>query len=138
MIHHIWRWIMGKPLSMDIRLRVLACVDAGHSRRAAAARFDVSASFVVKLCALRRREGSAAPARQGRPPGCKLAPFRDFLCARVDAEPDITMPELANALHEAHGIAAAPAELSRFLIKAGYTYKKIADRHGTRTQPRPA
>lgn len=32
---------MGKPLSMDLRARALAAVDAGMSRRAAARRFDV-------------------------------------------------------------------------------------------------
>jgi hypothetical protein len=38
-------------------------------------------------------------ARQGRPPGQgKLMPFAGFLGTRVEAEPDITMPELAEAL----------------------------------------
>ena len=39
---------MGKPLSIDLRVRALAAVDAGLSRRAAAERFGVSASSVIR------------------------------------------------------------------------------------------
>ena len=49
----------------------------------------------------------------------------------VDAEPDITMPEPAEALASAHGVLATPAMLSRHLIhRLGFTYGKIADRNG--------
>ncbi len=40
---------MGKPLSMDLRERVVAFVGAGHGRRAAARHFHVSASDVSRL-----------------------------------------------------------------------------------------
>lgn len=69
---------MGKPLSLDLRRRIVACVEAGLSRRAAAAKFDVSPSFVVELMRRYRETGSLEPARQGRPPGGRLladAPF---------------------------------------------------------------
>jgi len=109
-------------------------VETGYSRRAAGRHFDVSASFVMKFMARVRVTGSIEPARQGRPPGKgKLAPFALFLGTRVDAEPDITMPELAGALFEAHGIRVSPAALSRFLIREGYSYKKNADRNRTRS-----
>jgi len=125
---------MGKPLSVDLRERVVAFVGAGHGRRAAARHFHVSASFAVKLLARARATGTLEPARQGRPPGTgKLAPFAGFLGTRVDTEPDITMPELAGALFEAHGIRVSPAALSRFLIREGYSYKKNADRNRTRS-----
>ena len=124
---------MGKPLSIDLRERVLAFVEAGRSRRAAARHFHVSASFAVKLMARAGVTGTIEPARQGRPPGQgKLAPFASFLGTRVDAEPDITMPELAEVLFEAHGVNVTPAALSRFLIRAGYSYKKNPDRNRTR------
>ncbi len=116
---------MGKPLSVDLRERVVAFVGAGHGRRAAARQFHVSASFAVKLLARARATGTIEPARQGRPPGTgKLAPFGAFLGTRVDTQADITMPELAEALFEAHGVRASPAALSRFLIREGYSDKK--------------
>ena len=50
---------MPKPYSLDLRERVLSYVDEGHSRRAAAAHFRVSVSFVVNLVkAFRVREAS--------------------------------------------------------------------------------
>ena len=38
---------MGKPYSIDLRDRVQTEVESGQSRRAAARRYDVSASFAV-------------------------------------------------------------------------------------------
>ena len=129
---------MSKPYSSDLRERVVAYVAAGHSRRAAAERFDVSPSFAVKLMARVRETGSSEPARIGRPRGGgKLAPCRAFLIACVEARPDITMPELAAKLEAEHGVEAHPASLSRVLCKAGFTYKKIADGLGTRTLAGP-
>lgn len=116
---------MGKPLSVDLRTRIRRFVDAGHSRRAAAAHFAVSPSSVIKLMARVGATGSVDPARQGRPRGSgKLAPFSDFLKAQVEAVADMTMPELAEVLHDTHGLSATPAALSRFLIREGYSYKK--------------
>jgi transposase len=90
---------MGKTYSQDLRDRVQAHVAAGRSRRDAARRFGVSASFAVRLAAHVLRTGTSAPVAQGRPPGGgKLAPVMGFLIARVEAQPDITMPELAAAL----------------------------------------
>jgi len=67
---------MGKPYSIDLRERVQAKVESGQSRRGAVRRYDVSASFVVKLADRILRTGSAEPARQGRPSGGdKLAPY---------------------------------------------------------------
>ena len=89
---------MGKPYSIDLRERVQAEVEGGQSRRGAARRYDVSASFAVKLAARVSQTGSAEPARQGRPPGGgKLAPYVTALLGWIDAEPDITMPELKAA-----------------------------------------
>ena len=116
---------MGRSYSLDLRVRVAAFVDAGHSRRAAARHFGVIDSFAIKLLRRQARSGSPAPARQGRPPGRgKLAPDEAFLIRCVEARPDITMPELAVRLLEEHGVVAAPATLSRLLCRHGFNYKK--------------
>ena len=118
---------MGKPHPIELRDRVQAEIEGGESRRAAARRFKVSASFAVKLAARVTRTGSAAPARQGRPPGGgKLAPYLAMLIGWVEAEPDITMPELAAKLRAETGVAAHPASLSRVLRQAGFSVKKNA------------
>jgi len=128
---------MGKSYSPDLRDRVAGLVEGGGSRRGSARHFGVSPSFAVKLMARVRATGSTAPAVQGRPPGSgKLAPHLAFLIGRVEAEPDITMPELARVLKEERGVEAAPASLSRVLCAAGFTYKKSADGIGARARRR--
>ncbi len=126
---------MTKSYSIDLRERVIAHVEDGHTCRAAARTFNVSASFAIKLVSRWRATGSAAPARQGRPPGGgKLAPHRDFLIERVENTPDITMPELAAELEAERGVRVVPASLSRFLCAAGFSYKKNTSGHGTRAR----
>ena len=126
---------MTRSYSLDLRVRVIAFVEAGHSRRAAARHFGVSDIFAIKLLHRRARSGSPAPARQGRPRGTgKLAAYERFLVQVVEAKPDITMPELAARLMDQHGVRAQPATLSRFLCRRGFTYKKIPDRGGGRSR----
>jgi transposase len=126
---------MGSPYSLDIRERVQLVVEGGASRRAAARLFDVSASFAVKLVDRIRRTGSAAPARQGRPPG-KLAAHLAALLDWVEAEPDITMPELSAKLAAEKKVTAHPASLSRVLLKAGLSFKKNSAGLGDRARGR--
>ena len=126
---------MGKSYSGDLRERVVRFVAGGRSRRQAAAHFEVSPSFAVKLLARHTKTGDSTPAKQGRPPGGgKLSRHREFLIRRVEEKPDITMPELAEELEGAFRIKASPASLSRFLCKAGFTYKKNANGLGARTR----
>ncbi|WP_246777287.1 IS630 transposase-related protein [Microvirga sp. VF16] len=115
---------MGHCYSLDLRVRVATFVEAGHSCRAAARHFKVSDSCAIKLMQRKRHSGLLAPARQGRPPGGgRLEPYEAFLIQTVEAKPAITMPELAARLREEHGIVAAPAMLSRFLCRRGFSYK---------------
>ncbi len=118
---------MGKAHSGDLRERVYGEIAGGQSRRSAARRFGVSASTGVRLARRMIETGSLEPARQGRPPGGgKLAPYRELLIGWVEAEKDITMPELAVRLAEQCEVNVHPASLSRFLRGAGYSFKKNA------------
>ena len=117
---------MPKPYSPDLRERVVNFVEAGHSRRAAAAHFAVSVSFVVNLMTAYRLGGSLAPKPLGGRRHAKLDPHRVFLLRRVAEKDDITMPELAEDLATACGAKADPASLSRGLIRNGYRFKKNA------------
>lgn len=126
---------MGSCRSDDLRCRVTAAVAAGSSRRAAAARFGVSVSSAIRWAARAASEGSPVPRKQGRPAGKgPLAAHLDFLIAAVEAEPDLTMPELAVRLRAERGVSAAWASLSKLLCRAGFTYKKTADGVGMRTR----
>jgi transposase len=118
---------MGKSVSHDLRLRMVRGIAAGKSRRAVAARFEVAPSTAVRLQARFTATGSVDPARQGRPKGSgKLGPYREAILDKVKAQPDITMPDLAAWLEAAHGVTADPSNLSKFLCRHGFTYKKNA------------
>ena len=116
---------MGKSSSVDLRVRIVGEIERGQSRRAAARRFGVSAATAVRLAQRKARTGSLAPARQGRPAGSGLLGAHiDALVGWVDADGDITMPELAARLLAERGVKAHPASLSRLLIWQGFTVKK--------------
>ena len=102
----------------------MSYVEAGHSRRAAAAHFRVSPSFVINLMTAFRERGAVAPKALGGWRHSKLDPHRVFILRRVAEKDDITMPELAGELHAANGVKADPASLSRWLIRNGLSFKK--------------
>jgi transposase len=116
---------MGRSSSSDLRVRIVGEIERGGSCRGAARRFGVSAATAVRLAQRKARTGSVMPARQGRPLGSgSLSAHIDVLIGWVDAEGDITMPELATKLLAEHGVQAHPASLSRLLLDAGFTVKK--------------
>ncbi len=116
---------MPKAYSLDLRERVVGFVENGHSRRAAAAHFQVSVSFVVNLMKAVRTRGSFEAKPSGGRRHAKLEPHRSFLLALLVEKADITMPELAGAFAAATGETVDPAWLSRGLIRAGYRLKKL-------------
>jgi len=124
---------MPRAYSLDLRKRVAGFVASGHSRRAAAAHFDVSVSFVVKLIRAAGTSGRLDPRPSGGRRHAKLEPHRAFLLARLAEKDDITMPELAGELEAATGTTATPSSLSRWFIRNGYRFKKNAAGQRTRS-----
>jgi transposase len=124
---------MPKAYSLDLRERVVRFVEAGRSRHAAAAHFQVSVSFVVNLMKAYIASGRLAPKPSGGRRHAKLEPHRAFLLACVVTKNDITMPELSAELVAATGTKAEPASLSRWLIRNGYRFKKNAAGERTRS-----
>ena len=115
---------MPKPYSLDLRERVAAYVEASHSRRAAAAHFSVSPSFVINLMTALRERGGLAPKPLGGRRHAKLEPHRDYLLRRIEEKDDITIPELAAELLAQSGMKADPASLSHWFIRNGLSFKK--------------
>lgn len=128
---------MGQAVSRDLRLRLVRGIAAGKSRRAVAAQFEVAPSTAVRVQARYAVTGSVDPARQGRPAGSgKLGAYRRAILDKVIAKPDITMPELGVWLEGEHGVRVDPSNLSKFLCREGFTYKKNAAGLGARTPRR--
>ena len=108
---------MPKAYSLDLRKRVARFVEAGQSRHAAAAHFQVSVSFVVNLMKTYYTSGRLVPKPSGGRRHAKLEPYRAFLLAPVAEKDDITMPELSAELVAATGTKVEAASLLRWLIR---------------------
>lgn len=128
---------MTRPYSVDLRERVVTFVESGHSCHQAAAHFQVSVSFVVKLMKSYRSSGRITARPIGGRRHAKLDAHRIFLVRRVGEKKDITMCELAAELLAETGTQAAPASLSRWFIRNGYSVKKNAFGQRTRSSGRP-
>ena len=126
---------MGKPLSMDLRARALAAVDGGISRRAAAGRFGVSMSSVIRWDAARRETGSFAPKPQGGDMRSRrIEAQRAAVMAAFEAERDQSLEELRARL-AGLGVTASTSALSRFFQRHGLTRKKRPATRSSRIGP---
>ena len=57
--------MIGKPHPLALRECVVACVEEGHSHRAATAQVRVSVKFVNDMVILKREMGGLEPRAQG-------------------------------------------------------------------------
>jgi transposase len=116
---------MAKSLSEDLRARLIAAVDGGMSRRAAAERFGVSASSAVRWVKLWRKSGAAQAKRQGGDRRSqRVEVFAGIILEAVAKKVDITLVELSAMLRQKHGQHFAPSTLWRFLDRHSMTLKK--------------
>ncbi len=126
---------MPKPLSLDLRSRVLAAVDGGLSCRQAAERFGVSASSAIRWVARRREVGDARPRVQG---GDRLSHKTEAHSALIHAAlaevPDITLVEIKARLAY-QGADVSIAALWRFFRRHRITRKKRPRTPQSRTAP---
>lgn len=113
---------MAKPYSMDLRNRVVAAVDGGMSRHAAAARFGVSASTAIRWSERLQKTGSVAPSRMGgHKPLTLSGAHRDWLLER--ATKDFTLRGLVAELAE-RGVKVDYRSVWRFAHAEGLSFKK--------------
>ena len=114
---------MARPLSMDLRERIVEAVEGGESRNATAKRFAVSPSCVIKLVQRWHRTGSIAPGRMGGWKEHALAPHEEVVRALIKGQPDMTLEELRDGLAE-RAIRVGRSSVDRFLKARGLTLKK--------------
>lgn len=122
---------MGRPYSEDLRERIVGAVEAGHSRRAAARMFEVSASCAVKLVRRWRETGSVKPDKIGAPKRSKLAPHVQWLLDLVKGEPDLTLEEIRVRLRRERDMAASIGTIWQFLDRHDIRFKKNRARERT-------
>ncbi len=125
---------MTKPLSIDLRQRLVSAVDGGMSRRSAAARFGVAVSTAIKWADQWRRTGDVRPRPQGGDyRSQRIEAHAGEILALIEARPDITLGEIALHLDETHGLRVAQSTVWRLLDRHGITFKKNRARQRTAT-----
>jgi transposase len=116
---------MVKPISEDLRSRVIAAVEAGLSRRAAADRFGVAVASAVRWVREWRESGTARAKPQGGDKRSRrIEAYRDVILTAIEGQVDITLVELAEMLRAEHGALFAPSTIWRFLDRHAMTLKK--------------
>jgi transposase len=121
-----------KPYSKDLRLKVLAAVDRGMSRKEVAEVFGVSVPTIKRWLRRRRQTGDVEPKPIPGPPARKGAALEDHLPAQLRANPDITLEEHREFFEETHGVMASTATVSRAFKRLGLPLKKDPRLFGAR------
>jgi putative transposase len=122
---------MPRPLSNDLRERIVRAVEGGLSRNAAAKKYEVSISAVVKLMQRWAATQECKPRPVGGYRGHKLSPHEDVILEIVKSRPDATLEEI-RALLAARKIKASRMGIFRFLDHLGQSYKKNSARQRAR------
>ena len=116
---------MGKALSEDLRVRVIAAVEGGMSRHAAAARFGIAIATAVRWLRAWNETGTTmAKPKGGDLRSHRIEAYGAVIFAAIEAQVDITLAELAELLRRQHGASFAPSTIWRFFARHGVTVKK--------------
>ena len=116
---------MTRPLSLDLRVRVVESVLAGESCRSVAERFGVAVSSVVKWSQRQRATGSVVPGKMGGHRKRVLEPHRGFIVERINQTPHLSLHRLKDEL-AARGVKVSHDTVWQFLRREGLRFKKNA------------
>jgi transposase len=100
---------MVQALSVDLRERVVAAVEAGMSRRQAAARFGVGVSSAIRWVSQSRATGDLLPKPRGGRRPSRIEGHGDLIMAWVEAEPDLTSRRSRSGSRRRSAIGRRPA-----------------------------
>ena len=118
---------MGAPYSLDLRVRVVASVASGLGKQAAADRYQVSYSSVIRWIDRAEVTGSPAALPMGGKKPFTLAEQGEWIRARLAEKPDITGRDLLAELHERE-VDVSYYAVWHFLDRSGLSFKKKSSR----------
>ena len=116
-----------KPYSKDLRLRVLAAVDAGNPREEVAKTFSVSMPTIKRWLRRRRETGDVEPKPIPGRPSRKGAMLQSWLPKQLEANDDLTLEEHCEAFEEEFGEEVSTSTVGRAisgLPDGGWPIKK--------------
>jgi transposase len=124
---------MAGALSLDLRERVIAAIEAGASCRQAAERFGVGAATSIRWHARFRQDGQIGPKPMGGDRHShSIEAYAAVIVQSCAARPQIYLRELREILQE-HGADVSLSGLSRFFRRHGITRKKGPFTRASRT-----
>ena len=116
-----------RPLSLDLRERIIIALQSGQTRPEIAERFSISVSTVGRLAKQWREQNDLSPRPiTGRPraiPDTEIE-LLQFLQTLIMTQKDATLESLSKALQEQTGNKISISALQRNLVWLGYSYKK--------------
>ena len=118
---------MSKLYSLDLRERVAAFALAKGSTNMAAQTFSVSKATAVRWAKQLRDTGNVAIGDVGGHRPVILRNERDWLMARIAAEPHVSLRTLLTEL-KAKGVTVSYGALWNFVHKKGLSFKKNSSR----------
>jgi transposase len=116
-----------KPYSKDLRLRVLAAVDAGTPREEVAETFSVSVPTIKRWLRRRRETGDVEPRTIPGRPSKKGALLRGWLPEHLEANDDLTLEEHREAFEKQFGEGVSTSTIGRAIAAlpdGGWPVKK--------------
>jgi transposase len=105
---------MRKPYSDDLRERVVAAIEAGHTRKEVTELFNMALSTVGGFIKRKRAMGSVSPDKFGGLKTFSLEPHADLVKALVVEQPDSVLAELQARLTK-EKVKVSQSRISRFL-----------------------
>ncbi len=114
---------MARPLSNDLRERVVALHETGVSIRAVAQLFGLAPSTVSKWAQRWRRTGSVSPSKFGGHRRALLEPHGAWIRARYEQRPELTLEGLRAEL-AARGVKVSYGAVRNFVHTQGLSFKK--------------
>ena len=116
-----------KPYSKDLRLRVLAAVDAGKPREEVAKTFSASMPTIKRWLKRRRESGDVEPKPIPGRPSRKGALLQSWLPKHLQANDDLTLEEHREAFEEEFGQPVSTSTIGRAIANlpdGGWPIKK--------------
>ena len=124
---------MTAPLSKDLRDRVVQAIESGLSRRAAAAKFEVSTASAVRWHQRFKRRGNVQPDRVGGDrTSHRIEAYAAKILGWIEACKDISIKEIREKLAD-DGTPFSHGAVWRLLDRHDYTVKKRPHTPASRT-----
>jgi transposase len=121
-----------KPLSEDLRKRIIEAREAGQSPSEVYRRFGVSRSSEARLWRQYQGKGHTEPRQIGGHRRSRLSKHEPTLRKWIEKQPDLTIDELCQRCEDALKVKIGRTALWHRLERMGLSYKKNSARRRAR------